>query len=563
VYAHQPLSDWQRLAGIGVEHSMGGDFLKIGGLKGFADGSLGSTTALFFDPYLDAPDTSGLPATDMIPETKMLERIAGADAAGLQIAIHAIGDRANHTVLKMYEEVARQNGSRDRRFRIEHAQHLRPDDIRRFAAQKVIASMQPYHAIDDGRWAEKRIGAARAKGAYAFRSLLDAGATLAFGSDWFVAPLDPLMGIYAAATRRTLDGKHPEGWIPEQKITVAEAIRAYTMGSAYASFEEDRKGSIEPGKLADFAVLSQDILSEDPAGIREAKIDMTIVGGQVVFDRRPDLNGVIDVHVHSDPDSLPRSIDAIDAARAALSRGLRGIVLKNHFEPTASLAYIVRKEVPGIEVFGGIVLNRPVGGINPAAVERMAQVKGGYGRVVWMPTFDAENQVRESKEERPYVPVSRGGKLLPEAGAVLDIVAKRGLVLATGHSSPEENLLLIREARQRGIERIIVTHAMLPPVRMSVAAMREAAALGAYVEFVYNALIGPNKAYRIEECAAAIRSVGPEHVILSSDLGQAGNPLHADGLAAFLKALSEAGFSQAEIDRMTKTNPARLLGLER
>ena len=201
------------------------------------------------------------------------------------MAIHAIGDRANHIVLGMFERAIAENGPRDRRFRIEHAQHLAPDDVPRFARLGVIASMQPYHLIDDGRWAEKRIGAERARGAYMFRSLLDSGAVLAFGSDWHVAPMDPVMGIYAAVTRRTLDGKHSEGWIPEQKITVAEAVRAFTLGPAYASFEERIKGSLEPGKLADIVVLSRDILSIAPAEIRDAKVDITIFEGKIVFER--------------------------------------------------------------------------------------------------------------------------------------------------------------------------------------------------------------------------------------------------------------------------------------
>jgi hypothetical protein len=274
------------------------------------------------------------------------------------------------------------------------------------------------------------------------------------------------------------------------------------------------------------------------------------------------LDGVVDIHVHSDPDSTPRSIDAIDIARLAKERGMRCLVLKNHYEPTASLAYLVRKEVPGIELFGGIALNRTVGGVNPAAVERMTRVKGGWGRVVWMPTFDAENQVRYSKENRPFVPVSRDGALLPEVKEVLDLIARHNLTLATGHSSPAEDLMLIREANRAGVRRIVVTHAMLPPVRMNVAQMKEAAGLGAYLEFVYNALIGPGKSLTIEEYAAALRAVGPEYCILSSDLGQAGNPLHPDGLTAFFRALREQGFSEQEVGRMAKTNPARLLGLE-
>jgi predicted amidohydrolase YtcJ len=285
VSGHQPLSEWKRLAGVGVRAGFGNEKLKIGALKGFADGSLGSTTALFFEPYTDAPHTRGLPSDEMIPESRMLENIVGADAAGLQVAVHAIGDRANQAVLKMFEEAERKNGARDRRFRVEHAQHLRVEEIKAFARQRVVASMQPYHAIDDGRWADKRIGAERAKGTYAFRSLLDAGATLAFGSDWFVAPMEPLMGIYAAVTRRTLDGKNPQGWVPEQKITVAEAVRAYTLGSSYASFDEKVKGSIEVGKLADLAVLSDDIFSINPAEIERVRVVMTVFDGRVIFER--------------------------------------------------------------------------------------------------------------------------------------------------------------------------------------------------------------------------------------------------------------------------------------
>jgi len=274
------------------------------------------------------------------------------------------------------------------------------------------------------------------------------------------------------------------------------------------------------------------------------------------------LNGVVDIHVHSDPDSVPRSIDAIEIAKLAKARGMRGLLLKNHYEATASLAYLVRKEVPGIEVFGGIALNRTVGGINPAAVDRMTKVKGGWGRVVWMPTFDAENQVRFSKENRPFVSVSRNGALLPEVKEVIGLIAKHQLTLATGHSTPEEVLMLIREARAQGVQRIVVTHAMLVPVQMTVAQMREAVKLGAKLEFVYNALIGPNKMFEISQYAAAIRQVGVDACILSSDLGQAGNPLHPDGLMAFFTGLRSQGFSVAEIETMSKRNPSKLLGLE-
>ncbi|MDX2043357.1 MAG: amidohydrolase [Acidobacteriota bacterium] len=286
VSGHQPLAVWQRLAAAGIRANFGNDKLKIGSLKGFADGSLGSTTALFFAPYLDDPKTAGLPSDEMFPESKMRDRVVAADKAGLQLAIHAIGDKGNKLILDFFAEAEKQNGARDRRFRIEHAQHLRMEEIKQFASQRVIASMQPYHAIDDGRWAENRIGADRAKGTYAFRSLLDAGAVLAFGSDWFVAPMEPLMGIYAAVTRRTLDGKRPGGWVPEQKITVAEAVKAFTLGSAFASFDEKVKGSIEVGKLADFAVLSADIFKINPVEIQNAKVVMTIFDGKLIYERR-------------------------------------------------------------------------------------------------------------------------------------------------------------------------------------------------------------------------------------------------------------------------------------
>jgi len=273
------------------------------------------------------------------------------------------------------------------------------------------------------------------------------------------------------------------------------------------------------------------------------------------------LPGVIDIHVHSDPDSLPRSIDAIDLARLAKARGMRGLVLKNHYESTAALAYMVRKEVPGIEIFGGIDLNRSVGGVNPAAIERMVLMKGGWGRVVWMPTFDSENQVRYSKEDRPFVSVSRDGRLLPEVIQVIALAARHNLTLETGHSSAAECLLLVREARRQGVRHVVVTHAMLAPVKMTVPQMREAAAQGAYLEFVYNGLIGKNKESAAHDYAEAIRQIGAASCILSSDLGQVGNPLHPDGLAAFFAALRREGVSQADIDIMSKTNPARALGL--
>lgn len=283
IYGMSPLQRWQKLADVGARAAFGSDTLRIGGLKAFSDGSLGSTTALFFEPYADAPDSRGLPADEMFPEGAMLERVLAADRAGLQVMIHAIGDRANHEILSVFEQVTAKHGERDRRLRIEHAQHLRAQDIPRFGRAKVIASMQPYHCADDGRWAEKRIGPDRARGTYAFRSLLDSGATLAFGSDWTVAPLDPMQGIAAAVTRRTLDGKHPNGWVPGQKITVEEAVRAYTLGSAYAEFADSSKGSLTVGKLADLVMLDQNIFTIDPSQIEKTRVVLTVMGGRIVF----------------------------------------------------------------------------------------------------------------------------------------------------------------------------------------------------------------------------------------------------------------------------------------
>ena len=261
------------------------EWLRIGGVKGYMDGSLGSTTALFFEPYTDDRSTSGVYASEAIPLSRMEDRIRGADRAGLQVVIHAIGDRANSEILDVFERVAKANGPKDRRFRIEHAQHLRASDIPRMAKLGVIASMQPYHAIDDGRWAEKRIGRERCRTTYAFRSILDAGGKLAFGSDWDVAPLSPILGIDAAVTRRTIDGKNPKGWFPEQAISPVEALKAYTADAAWAAFEEKEKGSLTAGKLADFVVLSRDILSGPPDQIVETRVDATVVGGRVVFSR--------------------------------------------------------------------------------------------------------------------------------------------------------------------------------------------------------------------------------------------------------------------------------------
>ncbi|MBI3046764.1 MAG: hypothetical protein HYY76_00480 [Acidobacteria bacterium] len=273
------------------------------------------------------------------------------------------------------------------------------------------------------------------------------------------------------------------------------------------------------------------------------------------------LTGAIDIHVHSLPDDRPRALDAIEAARQARERGMRAVVLKNHYESTAGPVSLVRTLVPGIEVFGGIDLNLTVGGINPSAVAHMTRVTGGWGRVVWMPTFDAENQVRFSKETRPYVSVSRNGELLPPVREVIALVAKHNLVLATGHSSAEEGLMLLREARRQGVQRMVVTHAMNPPIQMTVPQMQEAAKLGAFIEFVGSSPVAADAGARYDRFAEAIRKVGPEFCILSTDLGQMGNPLPVDGFAAFLAAMRARGFSDGEIDRMARENPARLLGL--
>jgi len=284
IYCITPLPQWEAPATAGIRAGFGNDWIHLGALKGFADGSLGSTTALFEKPYNDEPDTSGLPNEMMLPEGNMLKMALGADKAGLQLAVHAIGDKANRIMLDVYTEVAKQNGARsDRRWRIEHAQHLRPEDFARFAQLGVIASVQPYHAIDDGRWAEKRIGHERAKTTYAFRTFLNDGVRLAFGSDWTVAPLNPMLGLYAAVTRATLDGKNSGGWFPEQKLTLEEAIQAYTMGSAFAEFREKEKGSLAPGKLADVVVLDSDLFAIAPEKIKDVTVRYTIVRGKVVY----------------------------------------------------------------------------------------------------------------------------------------------------------------------------------------------------------------------------------------------------------------------------------------
>ena len=279
-----PLAQWEHLAATGIKIPFGDEWIRIGSMKAFADGSLGSSTALFFEPYASDPSTRGL-AMDVVIDGRLEKWATAADKAGLQLSIHAIGDSGNSLMLDLFEKIVRANPAWDRRFRIEHAQHIHPKDFRRYAKLGVIASVQPYHAIDDGRWAEKRIGHERCETTYPFRSFLDAGVKLSFGSDWTVAPLNPLLGIYAAVTRRTTDGANPNGWFPKQKISVAEAIEAYTINNAYASFEEKDKGSITVGKLADLVVLSDDILSIDPVKIEHVQVEITVVGGKVVYEK--------------------------------------------------------------------------------------------------------------------------------------------------------------------------------------------------------------------------------------------------------------------------------------
>src|SRR6266478_7834852 len=271
---------------IGVRHAFGGPYLRIGALKAYADGSLGSATAYFFEPFTNQPGSRGLLSDEMHPVSLMQDRMMRADAAGLQICTHAIGDQGISIILDLYSEIVKAHGEADRRFRIEHAQHMAAKDFDRFAQLHVIASVQPYHAIDDGRWAEGRIGHDRASRTYAFRTFLDHGVRLALGTDWNVAPLNPMLTLYAATTRATLDGKSPNGWFPEQKLTVKEAIEAYTIGSAYAEFQENVKGSIVPGKLADMVLLSDDVLIIDPVKIRDVKVLKTWVGGKLVYDAK-------------------------------------------------------------------------------------------------------------------------------------------------------------------------------------------------------------------------------------------------------------------------------------
>ncbi len=285
IYAAPPIASVDTQVKIGFRRAWGSDYLRLGALKAFADGSLGSTTAYFFQPYTDAPNTRGLLNEGFIPLSKARDRMMKGDAAGLQLCVHAIGDAAISTVLDLFTEVEKTDGVQDRRWRIEHSQHVAPKDFDRYAQLHVIASVQPYHAIDDGRWAERRIGPERIKTTYAFKTFMDHGVRLAFGTDWTVAPLNPMLTLYAAVTRATLDGKNPDGWLPEQKLKLADAVEAYTMGSAYAEFQDSVKGSITVGKLADMVIVSDNLFTIDPKNIRDANVDTTIVGGNVVWNR--------------------------------------------------------------------------------------------------------------------------------------------------------------------------------------------------------------------------------------------------------------------------------------
>jgi predicted amidohydrolase YtcJ len=279
-YTMTPIQDWEKMVAIVAKDGRGDDWVRWGAVKGLSDGSLGSRTAVFHDDYADAAGQRGVRVNSL---ENLRTWVTAADAHGLQVAIHAIGDEANDNVLDLFAEVAAKNGARDRRFRIEHAQHLTAAAVPRFAKQKVIASVQPYHAIDDGRWAVRRIGPERLKGTYAFRSLIDSGAVVTFGSDWPVAPLDPLTGLYGAVTRRTIDGANPGGWLPDQKVPIEKALICYTRNNAYAGFMENRTGQIAEGYLADITVLDADLLTIEPEKIPGVKVLRTFVGGKQRF----------------------------------------------------------------------------------------------------------------------------------------------------------------------------------------------------------------------------------------------------------------------------------------
>jgi len=284
MYTRLPIDGYKNLINEGIQYNFGDNKIQIGSLKAYADGSLGSTTAWFFESYRQDTTTYGLP-NDIIQDGRFKKWAFDADKNKLQISVHAIGNRANAYCLDVFEQINNKNPSWDRRFRLEHAQHLRKKDIPRFKEIGVIASVQPEHLLDDGIWAAKRIGKERSKLTHVYKSLIDAGAVVAFGTDWPVVDLNPMLGLYAAVTRRTDDGKNPNGWLPEQKLTIEQAIKCYTLNSAYAAFQENIKGSIEPGKLADMVVLSDNILNINPVKIKDVKVDMTIFDGKIIYKR--------------------------------------------------------------------------------------------------------------------------------------------------------------------------------------------------------------------------------------------------------------------------------------
>ncbi len=279
-----PVDEYSYLIKNNITVGSGDDFLKMGAVKAFSDGSLGSSTAWFFKPYEGDTSNTGLP-NDIILDGVLKKWTSAADRNHIQVSTHAIGDRANSYMLDLYAQIKKENPAWDRRFRIEHAQHIQQSDIPRFADIGVIASVQPTHAIEDGVWAVKRIGKDRIKYTHPYKSFLESKASVCFGTDWPVVTIDPFLTLYAAVTRRTVDGKNPDGWIPEQRISIQEAIKCYTLNSAYAEFTEKDKGSIEPGKFADFAVLSDNLLTIDPEKIKDVKALMTIVGGNIVYER--------------------------------------------------------------------------------------------------------------------------------------------------------------------------------------------------------------------------------------------------------------------------------------
>jgi hypothetical protein len=295
VYCREPVTSASELAATGISAGFGGPWVKLGSIKIYMDGSLGSSTAAFFEPYEGEPQNRGL---EMQDADSLYRALAAADRAHLQLSVHAIGDRAISDLLDAFERIRRENPPWDRRWRVEHAQHIAPKDFARFRDLGAIASMQPYHAIDDGRWAERKIGPERIKTTYAFRTLLDDGVRVIFGSDWSVAPLSPIQGIYAAVTRRTLDGRNPAGWVPEQKISVEEALRAYTATAAYAAFEEDEKGRLVPGLLADFVVLDRNLFEITPEELAGVRVVMTVVGGRVVYERDDRENAAAGAALH-------------------------------------------------------------------------------------------------------------------------------------------------------------------------------------------------------------------------------------------------------------------------